>query len=483
MNIDVAIVGGGIAGLAAGYELKTRGISFVILERGDRVGGVILSEQIDGFTIDAGPDALLTQKPDGIKLCEELGLGSRLTPTLPPRRAYIQRGGRLHALPAASVLGIPTRLAPFARTRLFSWPGKIRMAAELFVPRRRDDCDESIAQFIGRRFGTEAVTYLAEPLLAGIHAGDINRLSMRALFPRFIQLEREHGSVLRGLRRRSTPQSETVARPFQGRRNHEAGAAGPFMSLPGGLGEMVAALVAALPSGVVRLNALVSDVATARGNQRLDVRTASGTIDARAVILATPAHVTSDLVRSVDPALAQLCAEIPYASAATVALGFERGAIAHPLAGSGFVVPRVEENGILASSWLSSKWPRRAPDNRVLLRTFVGGARDPDALAHTDAELVSRSLRALTPVVGIRGAPILTRVYRFPRANAQHEVGHLARVGAIGRALERHPGVFVTCSGFRGTGIPDCIAAGPATAKDAAAFLRHTCCPIPCVSA
>src|SRR5207244_10210354 len=187
--LDVIVVGGGIAGLSAGYELHARGIRFAILERASRPGGVIFSEQIDGFTIDAGPDALLTQKPGAIRLCQELGLGDRLVPTRKPRLAYIQRGGRLHPLPAASVLGIPTAFGPFIGTRLFSWSGKLRMGAELWTPRRRDEGDESIGSFIRRRFGSEAVTYLAEPLLAGIHAGHVERLSIRALFPRFVDAE------------------------------------------------------------------------------------------------------------------------------------------------------------------------------------------------------------------------------------------------------------------------------------------------------
>src|SRR3954468_2489316 len=198
--VDVVIVGGGIAGLAAAYELSKQGTSFVVLERAPRAGGVIFSEQVDGFVVDGGPDALLIQKPEAIALCREIGLGDRLVSTKTPRIAYIQRGGRLHALPAASVLGIPTRVGPFVRTTLFSWAGKIRMGAEIFVPPARGDADESIGAFIARRFGREAVTYLADPLLAGIHAGDVDRLSVRALFPRFVESERT-GSLLKAFRR------------------------------------------------------------------------------------------------------------------------------------------------------------------------------------------------------------------------------------------------------------------------------------------
>jgi oxygen-dependent protoporphyrinogen oxidase len=462
-------VGGGIAGLATAYELSRRGVSFVVLERMHRPGGVILSEQHEGFTIDAGPDSLLIQKPDGIKLCEELGLRDRLVPTKPPRVAYIQRAAELHPLPAASVLGIPTRIAPFLKTRLFTWPGKIRMGAELFVKPRQDDGDESIGSFMTRRFGREATDYLAEPLLAGIHAGDVDRLSIRALFPRFVEAERTHGSLLKAFR--STAGSRSVVRsrpPSNAERNQ-----GAFKSLPGGLSEMVRALVTALPPGSICLNSTVARVVEAGDRQLFRVERAAGdAIAARAVVVATPAYATASLTRELDAGLAGICGEINYASAATVALAFRRDAVAHPLNGSGFVVPRVEATGIMAASWLSSKWPHRAPDDKVLMRAFAGGARDPQAMERSDAELVAQSLRALRPLLAITGDPLFSRVYRWNRANAQHEVGHLDRVAALERALARHPGLFVTGSGFRGTGIPDCVADGRATAAQVAAWLR-----------
>jgi protoporphyrinogen/coproporphyrinogen III oxidase len=454
MHMHVAIVGGGIAGLACAYELHKRSVPFVLLEAGTRLGGVILSEPIDGgFTIDAGPDALLIQKPEGVALCKEVGLGDRLVSTRLPRVAYIQRGGRLHPLPAASVLGIPTRIAPFVRTRLFSWPGKLRMAAELFVPARRDDADESIGAFIARRFGREAVTYLADPLLAGIHAGDVDRLSVRALFPRFVESEQTHGSLLKAFRR---------ARPTH------TSADGAFKSLPGGLSELVGAIVATLPPASIRLRAPVAHV-TSAGAHVFRVEMAAGdSVDASHVVVAAPAYAAAAMLADVDAAIARQCADIPYTSVATVALAFDGDAIARPLAGSGFVVPRVEGSPILAATWLSSKWPNRAPEGRVLVRTFVGGARDPHALDRTDDELVRASVEALTPLVGISRAPLFTRVYRWPRANAQHEVGHLDRMAAIDAALARHPGLFLTGSGFRGVGIPDCIADARATARAAA---------------
>jgi oxygen-dependent protoporphyrinogen oxidase len=469
MTPSVVVVGGGMAGLATAYELHRQGIRFLLLEGRPRAGGVVLSEELDGFVIDAGPDALLVQKPEGIALCHELGLGDRLMATKPPRLAFVQRGGRLHPLPAASVLGIPTELRPFVRTRLFTWAGKARMAAEFFVPPRRDDADESIGAFMTRRFGSEATTYLAEPLLAGIHAGDVNRLSVRALFPRFIEAERTHGSLLRAFRRRPAPAARRDGASVPSSPTAPT-VDGAFRSLPGGLGELVRALERAVPSGTICIGTEATRLVITPTGFRIETGTGR-TVDARAVVLATPAFATARLIQSFDSTLASLCDDIPYASVATVALAFRREAVSHPLNGSGFVVPKVEATGILAGSWLSSKWAHRAPGDQVLMRTFVGGARDPRALDRSDEEIVAQSLRALTPLLGISQSPLFTRVYRWERANAQHEVGHLARVGAIERALEGHPGVYLTGSAYRGVGIPDCVADARATARRVVSWL------------
>jgi oxygen-dependent protoporphyrinogen oxidase len=320
-----------------------------------------------------------------------------------------------------------------------------------------------------RRFGSEATTYLAEPLLAGIHAGDVERLSVRAMFPRFIEAERTHGSLLRAFRRRPAAvpargATSPVGTPTATTRD------GAFRSLPGGLSELVGALERALPPGAIRLGTRATEVVRTPMGFRVETTTGRS-VDAQAVVLATPAFATARLIRDVDPAVASLCDDIPYASVATVALAFRRSGVSHPLNGSGFVVPKVEDTGILAGSWLSSKWAHRAPGDQVLMRTFVGGARDPRALDRSDDEIVARSLKALTPLLGISEAPLFTRVYRWERANAQHEVGHLARVAAIERALEDRPGVFLTGSAYRGVGIPDCVADGRATARRIAAWL------------
>ncbi|HXH26226.1 MAG TPA: protoporphyrinogen oxidase, partial [Vicinamibacterales bacterium] len=242
--VDVLVVGGGISGLAAAYELQRRGLSVRVLEAAPRPGGVIATERFDGWVVDGGPDSLLIQKPAGVALCRELGIADRLVSTLPPRTAYVVRDGRLHPIPEGSFLGFPLRFGALARSSLFTVRGRLRMACEVLVPRRAGDGDESIGAFVRRRFGEEAVEYLAEPLLAGIHAGDVDRLSMRALFPRLLEAERQAGSVIRAYRALHVRPSSQ----------------GAFVSLPGGIGELVDALVQALPPEAIVAGARVTEI-------------------------------------------------------------------------------------------------------------------------------------------------------------------------------------------------------------------------------
>jgi protoporphyrinogen/coproporphyrinogen III oxidase len=451
---SIVVVGAGIAGLAAAWELQKRGVAARVLEAGRRPGGVIFTERFDGWTIDAGPDSLLVQKPAAVSLCRELGIGDRLHPTLPPRTAYVLRDGRLHPLIEGSAFGFPIRAAPLVTSSLFSWPGKVRMAMEVAVPRRASTEDESLASFVRRRFGEEAVQYLADPLLAGIHAGDVDRLSTKALFPRLFDIERKTGSIIRAFRA-----LHVTASPQ-----------GAFVSLPGGTMELVDTLAAALRPGTVQLSSRASDLRRAAG---FAIDTPSGTVRAQAVILAVPAYVVAGLLRSIDTTLAGLCEPIPYASTATVAFGYRREQIRHPLKGSGFVVPRIEQSPLLASTWVSSKWPGRAPEGHVLLRGFLGGGRDPNRLDRSDEELVDTAREALTEILGITGDPVFApRLYRWTRQSPQFEVGHLERVAAIERRLASVPGLFVAGSGFRAIGIPDCIQDGRDTAARAADFVN-----------
>jgi protoporphyrinogen/coproporphyrinogen III oxidase len=458
---DVLVIGGGIAGLAAAYELSRRGVSPVVLEAAARPGGVILTEQVDGFTIDAGPDALLAEKPAALDLCRELGLGERLQTTVKPRTAFVLRDGRLHPLPEASVMGIPTRFLPLATTGLFSLAGKSRMAMDLVLPRPRQNDDESIGGFMRRRFGEEAVRYLAQPLLAGIHSGDVERLSMRALFPRLVEAEARHRSLILAFRAmRAGPSKDGI-----------------FRSLPGGIGELLDALVAALPAGAVRPGARVRRVERGEGGTYAVTLEDGARMAAPVVIAAAPTYAASSFLGHLDERLAALCAEVPYASSVTVALAYRREQIAHPLAGSGFVVPAAEGDvSLMACSFVSSKWPGRAPEGHALLRAFIGGARNPELLLRDDRELVALAHRDFGRLLGVAGAPLFARLHRWERANAQHEVGHLARLAEIERRLESLPGLFVTGSGYRGTGITNCVADARRVGSLAASFAttRHS---------
>ena len=449
--VDVAVVGGGISGLAAAYELQQRGVSVRVLEASGRAGGVIATERFDGWVIDAGPDSLLVQKPGAIALCRELGLADRLISTLTPRTAFVVRDGALHPLVEGSFLGFPLSAGALARSSLFSLRGKLRMAAELFVPRAPSHGDESIAAFVRRRFGEEAAEYLADPLLAGIHAGDAERLSVLALFPRLVDAERRSGSVLRAFRAlRMKPTAQ-----------------GAFVSFPGGIQELVDTLVGRLAPDTLICSARVREV---RRSTDYQLETDAGSLSARSVILAVPAYVAGALLRSFDTSLASLCEATPYASTATVAFGYRREQIGHALHGTGFVVPRVEHTALLAGTWVTSKWPSRAPEGHVLLRGFLGGGRDPHRLERSDEELIEDAREELSELLQITGAPVFSRLARWTRQSPQYEVGHLQRQARIAQGLKGIPGLFTTGSGFRAIGIPDCITDARETAAVAAAF-------------
>jgi protoporphyrinogen/coproporphyrinogen III oxidase len=440
---SVAIIGGGISGLAAAYELSRRGVPFVLFERAPSCGGVIVTDRVDGYTIDAGPDALLTQKPEAIALCRDLGVASRLRPQR-ARTTFVVRNQRLQRLPNASVFGIPAAWRPFATTRAFSWRGKLRMASEVFLPPRPAAGDESIASFIGRRFGREAVDYLAEPLLAGIHGGDPSRLSMRAAFPRFLDLEAKYRSVILGLRsvRAAAPQGVSSS---------------AFVAMSGGMADLTASLVGALPRDSIRTGVGVTGLTDGAAGYVLSLDTGARTI-VPSVIVATPPKIASRLLQPLDDRLAALCGQTATTSAVTIALGYARSAVRHPLNGTGFVVPRREQLSIRAASWVSSKWADRAPSDRVLLRVYVGGAADPGAVDRTDAALLADAQHDLARLLHIVGEPELVRVYRWRDATPQLNVGHRERMTQIERYLSAHPRLAMTASGFRGTGIADCVA-------------------------
>ena len=457
MKAQVAIVGGGISGLSAAWTLHKRQVPYVLLEAGSEVGGVIRTESKGGFLLEGGPDSILAQKPEGLALCREIGLGDRLVPTNPHQRSvFVLHRRRLHPLPEGMALAVPTKVLPFLRSGLFSWPGKIRMGLDLVIPPRAGNGDESIASFLRRRFGQEAVDLIGEPLLAGIHAGDPERLSILATFPRFRDLERRHGSLVRGMW--SSP------RPATGPGEPTPAA---FYSLRGGLRELVAALVARLRPGAVRTRAPVRAVVHDGGAFALALEDGER-VEAARVIVAAPGPRIAPALEGLVPEVARTIGAIPFASSATVLLGYRREDVAHPLDGYGMLVPRTEGLRTTAVSFVSTKFSSRAPEGHVLLRGFLGGVRDGDVLSLSDDEMAATVRREMAGVLGLRGEPVLTRIFRWPGGTPQLEVGHLARIAeAEGKAAEV-PGLHLTGAGLRSTGIPDAVAEATRAAEAAA---------------
>ena len=453
---DVVVVGGGIAGLTAARALREAGRDALLLEASPRYGGVILTETTGGFVVEAGPDAILAQKPEGLALCRALGLADRLIPTNPAMRTiFVLRRGRLHALPEGMMLAVPTRIGPFLRSGLFSWPGKLRMGLDLLRPRGGAVEDESIASFVRRRFGEEAVERLGEPLMAGIHAGDPERLSIHATFPRFVALEAKHRQPhprdVGGRPRCARHDGVGVlfagrrARRARGRPRGEPARRAPADERGGDAPRIPRRRD---PSDPGRWN----DGGRA-GRHRGRAR-ARGRVPAGAALARGGRGARVDPLRIVGHDRARLPA---------------RGR-RHRLDGYGFIVPRGEGLRCTACTFVSTKFPGRAPEGHVLLRAFVGGMRDPGVLDLPDPELVALARRELGPLLGLSGSPVLERVYRWPRGTPQMEVGHLARMARLDAILAGLPGVFLTGAGLRGTGLPDTIADAQRAAAAAAAF-------------
>jgi protoporphyrinogen/coproporphyrinogen III oxidase len=453
--VKLVVIGGGISGLAAAHRAvelaRERGVrlELSLLEASDQLGGTIATERHGGFVVERGADSFISEKPWALELCKRLGLEARLLRTDDRfRKVFVVWRGRLHPLPDGFQLLAPTRLRPLLQSSLFSWPGKLRMALDLVLPRGGDP-DESLGAFVRRRLGREALERVAQPLVAGIYTADPDALSLAATMPRFLEMERRQRSVILAMWRaaRAAPAAS-------------AGVSGArwslFVTLAGGMGELVDALARRLPVGAVRLGERVAGVA--RDGTGWRVTTADGAaLAADALVIATEAHQAARLVRYLDPGLAHLLEGISYASSVTVTLGFRRADVAHPLDGFGFVVPRAEGRPLIACTFSSVKYPGRAPEGHALLRVFMGGAMDEAALGASDESLVKTVREELARLLGATGEPLFTRVARYPRAMPQYEVGHLARVEAIEQCVAHHRGLELAGAAYRGVGIADCV--------------------------
>jgi oxygen-dependent protoporphyrinogen oxidase len=442
--VTVAVVGSGIAGLAAAWELRRSGIEVVVLEREPRLGGKIRTVRREGFVFEVGAESFLATKPEALALCRELGLEAELV-VARPGPVYVWARGALHSLPRETRL-LPTRIGPLLESGLLTGPEKARAALDLVLPGAATGEDESLGRLVGRRMGRAAVDRIAGPLLAGIHAADPDRLSVAATFPALQEAERSHGSLLRGLR----------ARGARGR------VGSPFITLASGL-ETLVSRIAEVLGGAIQTSAEVTAIEPAPHGWRITAGDGS-TLEAEGLVLTVPSWVAGPLLAPHSARAAELLESIEWVSTVVVTLAY-READAPPLAGHGFVVARDQRARITGCTWVSSKWPGRAPAGHVLLRAYLGHALDPVDLGADDTELAKLARDDLARAMGLGAEPVLMDVTRWPRAMPQLVVGHLGRIAEAERHLARLPRLALAGPGV---GIADAVARGRRAARSAA---------------
>ena len=471
----VVIVGGGISGLATAFAIQEQaaaaGLSLrcTVLESGSSWGGKIVTHRVGDFVTEAGPDSFLSQKPAGLELCAKLGLTDQLINTNETvKKAFVLHGGRLHELPEGLVSFVPKQLGPFLRSGLLSWIGLARMGLDVVVPRGSSQADESLASFFRRRFGSQAFDRVLEPLMAGIYAGDAEQMSLKATFPRFLELEQQHGSIIRGMMAAKKKAPSTSAGGSKRTM---------FVSLRNGLGDLVTALTTRLTrQGVeLRLGCQV-DALRVRSHQpgrwMYDLILNDGTaLSTESLVLATPAYVSAELLRPLTPIAGGLLEMISYASTATIAMSYPASAVAGAVEGFGFIVPRKAGRDLIAATWTSLKWPHRAPVDQVLARCYVGGVGREAILQLDDDQLVARVRAELSALCGIKAEPTYVEVNRWWKAMPQYTLGHLDRLTQLDAAVSRYGGLVLTGAGYRGVGIPDCIRDGALAAGRVVRYL------------
>jgi oxygen-dependent protoporphyrinogen oxidase len=455
----IAVVGGGIAGLGVAYELKKQArdknfpISVDLFESRERLGGVILTDRVGDYVLDAGPDAILTLKPAALELCRELGLGDEIIPTRDQDRGVaLYSRGRLRSLPYGTGSSTLRKLEAYVSSGVVSWRAKLRMAADLFLPRGELKQDESMGDFFGRRLGREAVERIVDPLIAGIYSGDPDRLSIYSTFPRFPQLVRKNRSILLSLLK--TPQS-----------SRSNGRTLPvFCSLRDGLSRLVEALEERLGDANVFLGSDVKSVLKRGASYALETSDGErhGYTD---VVLAVPSWIAAQMLGDECAELKSALDSIRYVSSGAVFFAYRRSDVGNRLRGYGFLVPNCEGRRINGATWISNKFEHRSPADGFLVRCFVGGDRTAEQLELDDESLVRTCRDELEEIAGVSAEPLFSRVYRWRQSNPQYDVGHAQRSREIDRLLKVHAGLHVTGSGFRGIGLPDCIKDGRETAR------------------
>ena len=461
----VIVIGGGIAGLAAAHrvsELKrdqALDLEIILLEASNRLGGSIATERVGEFLVEAGPDSFITEKPWALRLCERIGLTSRLVSTQSAyQKIYIVHDGKLVELPEGFFLLAPTRLWPFIQTPLFSWPGKLRMASELFLPRGEMKGDESLGSFVRRRFGSEALERVAQPLVGGIYASDPDKLSLTATMPRFKEMERTRRSVIYAM---WSAQRERA-------KNREAGSGARwslFVTLAGGMQELVDTIAQRLPEGTVRLNSPATGLNRNADNTWRVTVSGKEIIEADAVILAAPAFRSGQLLESIAANAAANLKDITYASTATVSLAYRHEDFPRVPDSFGFVVPAIERRKIMACTFSSLKYPGRAPEGHILLRAFVGGSLQPELFSDDDRTMEKNVRDELAALLAVTALPQFARVWRHPNSMPQYHVGHDARVKRIELELQKFATLSLAGSAYHGVGIADCVRTGEEAAE------------------
>jgi oxygen-dependent protoporphyrinogen oxidase len=471
----VVVIGGGISGLSTAFALLEQAaaagipIRCTVVDSSPVWGGKIVTHRVGNLVTEAGPDSFLSQKPAALDLCKKLELTDQLINTNETgKRASVYSRGRLHELPEGLVVIAPNQLGPFLRSGLLSWTGLARMGLDLALPVKRSTEDESLAAFFRRRLGRQAFERMLEPLMAGIYAGDAEQMSLQATFPRFVELEQQYGSIIRGMmasKKGGPPATSSSLKRTM------------FISLKNGLSDLVAALVRRLTDqGVTLKENCTVDALRVRSHQpgrwMYDViLSGRSALSADSLVLATPAYVSAELVRPLTPIAGGLLELIPYASTATIAMAYPRTSVSNAAEGFGFVVPRAEGRDLIAATWTSLKWPHRAPPDQLLARCYVGGVGRETILQLDDQALVARVREELAEICGVAAEPVYVEVNRWMKAMPQYTLGHLERLNQLEAALSRYGGLILTGAGYRGVGIPDCIRDGAVAAERVVRYL------------
>jgi oxygen-dependent protoporphyrinogen oxidase len=456
----VVIIGGGITGLTAAYEIK-KGIQeenllleVVLIEKNEKLGGTFTTERTKGFLIEGGPDSFEIYKPAPLELAKELGIeDSVIGGNEEHHRTFIYSQGKLKEIPHGLLGLVPDKISSLIFCSLLSAKARMRASLELFIPPLKQKGTEvSIGEFYKRRFGQEIFEVIAEPLFGSIYACIPEMISLKTCWPRGLALEQEYGSLLRGMlaRRKEAQKSQD---------KKGAGKASFFMTFKNGMSELTEALVKKIGQETFLTGRKVESVEFNSKKKKFLIHLGKRkTMEADFCFIATsPSYETANLVRKIDPAISDMLLRIPYVSSATVSLGFKKEVFGHPLDGFGLLVARTENKNIKAVSWSSTKFAGRAPKDHVLLRCFVGNAQDETIVYQNDKKILDVVLNDLKDIMGVTAKPILTRIYRWRNAMAQYTLGHGERVAFIEERLKNFPGLFLIGNAYRGVGVGDCI--------------------------